>query len=490
MTVPIPKADQTWLHMDRPNNLMYVHGLVWFSQRPDWDAVEDVLRERLIGRFPVFGRRAAEVDGGWVWQDDPDFSLDRHVRRATLAAPGGLVEAERYVSGRMSQPFDRSRPLWEMDFIEGLRTDDEHPEGAILLARFHHGIADGVRLVQLLLGMLDHLDEGAAPGAVGRSRGSTGPLGLASAAARTVVGGTADFALGVGRAAARAGGRLSDFRPPATTTHAVAGLRRPDRLVEHISEIASTDNTLVNTWRSIGRLALAPKSSGTPWSGTPGVEKRVAWITGLPLEEVRAIGRAHGVTINDVLLSAVSMGVTGYLAGKGVTDVDQLSWLIPVSLKPIDAGIPEELGNHFAVVNLPMPLGVDSVPELLRETHSRMERIKNSAEPALLAGVQRVVAETPATISVALTNFVSNKSTGIITNVPGPRGPMALAGTEVSGILGFVPASGDMALGLCIFSYNGGVSIGIAADAGLLPDPDRLAHLIETAVHDMAGTSS
>jgi diacylglycerol O-acyltransferase len=226
----------------------------------------------------------------------------------------------------------------------------------------------------------------------------------------------------------------------------------------------------------------------TVWSGTPGVAKKVAWISDLPLEAVRAVGRQHHVTINDVLLAAVSLGVTEYLTAQGEADVDQITWLVPVSLKPLDAELPEQLGNHFALVLLPMPLGIAQPHRLLREVRARMNRIKNSAEPAVLFGVQRAVAESPSAVSVRLTNFVANKAVGILTNVPGPRAAMALAGTEVQGILGWVPTSGDQPLGICIFSYNGAVNIGIAADAVLVPDPDALARAIERAVHQLVAT--
>jgi diacylglycerol O-acyltransferase len=67
--------------------------VLWFAERPDWDAVEEVLRDRLVGRFPVFCRRAPEVDRTWVWEDDPEFSLERHVRKITLDEPGTLDQA-------------------------------------------------------------------------------------------------------------------------------------------------------------------------------------------------------------------------------------------------------------------------------------------------------------------------------------------------------------------------------------------------------------
>lgn len=309
---------------------------------------------------------------------------------------------------------------------------------------------------------------------------------MVAGAAKGLAGGAADFMTGVGAAVAKAPSALSSV--PQAITQGWIGLREPTRLTDAVSGMASEDNMLVNSWRSVSRLTLSGRSVDTVWSGTPGVEKKVAWVAGLSLEQVRDIAKAHTVTINDVMLSAVSLGVTNYLQARGEESVDQVSWLVPISLKPIDTELPQELGNYFAVVMLPMPLGISEPAVLLREMHSRMNRIKNSAEPMMLYGVQRVVAETPAAISVRLTNFVANKTVGMITNVPGPRTPMALAGTEVTGILGWVPSSGDQSLGLCIFSYNGVVNIGIAADAELVPDPDRLADMIEQAVHHLAAT--
>lgn len=483
-TVPVAPGDLTWLLMDRPNNLMYVHGLLWFAERPDWDKVREVLRERLVERFGVFARRAVEIDGTWVWEDDPEFDLDNHVRVVRLPDPGSLAEAQRYISSRFSDQFDHSRPLWEMDLIEGVNGLGGSGEGAMVLARFHHGIADGVRLVQVLLSLLDSLSDDAVPLAVGRSGGG-GPFGAARRAAGKIAGGTTDFLRGAGTAITRAPGWVAAHGPE-VIGEGINLLQEPTDLVDAVTSVASEDNALVNTWRSLGRLALSKHSVHTVWSGTPGVDKRVAWVSGIPLDEVRRIGKAHGATINDVLLGAVSLGVTEYLREKGERSVEQVNWLIPVSLKPIDAELPEELGNHFALVMMPMPLGTDDPETLLAEVRHRMTRIKNSAEPAVLYGIQRVIAETPAAVSVPLTNYVANKAAGILTNVPGPRGPMALAGTEVAGILGWVPSSGDQPLGLCIFSYNGLVNIGIAADARLVPDPDRLGELIEQAVEHLA----
>jgi diacylglycerol O-acyltransferase len=485
MRKPVAPADQTWLLMDRANNLMYVHGLIWLAAPPDWDKVTETLQRRLAERFPVFRRRAVKIDGDWYWEDIDGFDVSELIRRVTLPEPGGKREASDYVSSRMSQPLDFAKPLWEVDFIDGASGFDGVGEGAIMFVRFHHGLADGVRLVQVLLSALEPMTEHALPNPVGRGSGRRrGPGQQAVGLARTTLTGTTDFVRGAGSALARSPKHISRVSPR-TMARAADRMRQPTWIIDRVSTVASESNSLVNTMRSVSRLTLSGRSVDTVWSGTVGVDKKITWISGLSLTDVRRVGRAYGASINDVLLSAVSLGITGYLADKGVTNVDEVSWLIPVSLKPIDAELPEELGNHFAVVNLPMVLGIKDPDSLVSEIHSRMKRIKNSAEPVLIYGVQRVIAETPSAISVRLTNFVANKSAGIITNVPGPRGPMSLAGTEVTAILGFVPMSGDQPLGLAIISYNGSVNIGVAADAALVPDPELLAEHIEKAAHQL-----
>ena len=489
-TESIPKSDLTWLNMDLPTNLMVVNGLMWFDDSPDWDAVRDVLRTRLIGRYPVMSRRPRKLGGEWVWEDDPDFDFDRHVRTVALRSPGDRAAAQEFISRRISEPLDRDHPLWEFDFIDGYTTADGN-EGSLILARFHHVLADGIRIVQLILGMCD-VDEDAAPPAVGRKRGAGNPVKLATSAARGVAGDAASFVRDTAAAAARAVPKIPS---------SVAGLKpnafyqgyelvvRPTKVTDAVSALSSEDNAALNSWRSASRLTLWGHESRLVADQAPGVEKRVGWVAGLDLGGVKTVGAAHDGTVNDVLLATVSLGLSAYLRERGREVPDETNFLVPISLKPIDMSLPEELGNHFAMVMFPMPLGIDDVDVLLAEVKTRMTRIKNSAEAMMIFGVQRAVAEAPQVIGENLTRFVANKSVGLLTNVPGPRAPIYLAGHKVGGILGWVPTSSDQSIGLCIFSYNGEVNIGIATDGGIIPDPDHLAECIQSAFAGLLSAS-
>jgi diacylglycerol O-acyltransferase len=222
----------------------------------------------------------------------------------------------------------------------------------------------------------------------------------------------------------------------------------------------------------VTKLALM-STDETVWSGKPGTEKALAWSQPVPLEEVKAIGRAMGATLNDVLLASISAGLQRYLTEQHA-HLEEVAWMVPVNLKPFEDNLPPDLGNYFALVFLPMPLEAEDAASRVDMMHHRMQRIKNSDEAVLTFGLQRVVSMSPSQIAFFLTNFFANKAVGVLTNVPGPTGLLRYAGVDVEQVVGFAPCSGDQPMTATIFSYNGTVTIGFATDAGLLPEPDRL----------------
>jgi diacylglycerol O-acyltransferase len=465
--------------MDRPNNLMHVNGLIGFDELPDFETFTALVLERMVHKYRVLAQVAVERDGAWVWEDDQDFAIERHVRRVVLD-DGSDAAVRAYVSSQFSLPFDRSHPLWEMQVVSG--PADDGP-GGYVFSRFHHGLGDGVRLTQMLIGTCDPV-EGATPPAVGRNVDRHHhPLERMVHAVRRSVTDTIDYVANAGQEVASAAWTVvSTTNPLEAVQHvgdAVDLVRHPAQLVDALEGIGSVDNELSNSWGEIGRMLLSDGHDAEAWSGHPGVEKSVAWTEGFPLERVRAAASGREATINDVLVAAVSLALTDYLGERGVTEVDDLSWMMPVSLKPIDGELPAELGNHFVVVMLSMPLGIRDPEALLDEVHARTTRLKHSAEPLVAFGVQQVIARSPSAVARRVTDFFSGKTVGQLSNVPGPRVPMTMAGAPVRSVLGWVPTSGDQPLGICLFSYDGRVSIGVATDRRMIPDPLHLAELVE-----------
>jgi diacylglycerol O-acyltransferase len=462
--------DALWLTMDRPNNLMVIDGVMLFDATPSWDELVRATTERVLDRFPVFRSRALLGDGGWVWQRDEQFHLDRHLHRVALPEPAGMAELETYVAEQRARPLDRDRPLWEITLVERVRLDDGR-EGAALVCRFHHAIADGVRLTQVMLSLCDTADPHVSA-MVARPAPQGGPLAIAGGVAAAAREAIADAA----RALARGASTLTrDTRHALQSGWEIGGelMRSPGRLID-VFEAMGLDNRFANTTGSVVKLALRGTTVRTVWSGTPGLRKVVAWSPPLPLDEVKAVGHAHDASINDVLLTAVAGGLRRYLRARDADDIDEIEWMVPVNLVPIAENLPEDLGNFFALVMAVLPLDPRDPVQRLQRTRDRMARIKRSEEPIITFGVQRGISVAPRPVSTALTDFFANKAVGVLTNVPGPRAPLTFAGVGVHQVIGFAPSSGDQPMTCTIFSYAGTVTIGFATDATLLPDAHEL----------------
>ena len=100
-----------------------------------------------------------------------------------------------------------------------------------------------------------------------------------------------------------------------------------------------------------------------------------------------------------------------------------------------------------------------------------------------------MIAESPSPVARRVTDYFAGKTIGQLSNVPGPRVEMTMAGAPVRSILGWVPTSGDQPLGICLFSYNGTVNVGVATDSRMIPDPLHLAELVERHLTALAQTA-
>lgn len=492
--------DALWLTMDRPNNLMVIDSLMWFEAPLALPEVQAVVQERLIERFSAFSCLAID-DGGWRWVPDEDFDLSAHVTQVELPSQGDMVALQEFVAAQRSLPLDRARPLWSLTVLQGFRPAPDVLGSAVLI-RSHHAIADGIRLTQVMFSLCD---ADGQPPSVGKPMRRPTPLAVAASTVGELASSAADVVTSTARttgrvAAAPVRGIAAAAADPSTLLsapgtvatglrdiagRAAAAVRNPARLTDAATLVSSRDNRPVNDVSSAAKLLLASPSGQAVWGGTPGVPKSVGWTPELDLDQVKKIGKATGTTVNDVLLGVISGTLTSYLRQHDDEGVDEVVWMIPVSVRPFDPELSDDLGNHFSLVAYRLPLGIDDVTERLAEIQRRMERIKASDEPLLTYGVQLVISQAPTPVATGLTNFFANKAVGVLTNVPGPRGPISFAGQRVAGVLGWAPCSGDQIMTICIFSYNGRVSIGIATDTAHIPDAQQLGELFATEFADM-----
>lgn len=477
--VRIPLRDQLWLMMDRPDNLMYINSMMWFAEVPDWDAVAEAISSRMVDPHPVFRRVPIQRGRRWHWKDDPDFDISRHFVRSRLPSPGGRAEAEAYIGEQMGQPLPDDRPLWRAEFVENYVGHGSGQEGALLLFRVQHGLVDGIRLTQLVLGLCDHDDDASLP-RVGRAlaSGGGGILGAVGSAGVEVVRESVGIARGLAGASIRFPVTLSRLTRDVLAPGGELS-RVPTRVVESLADHVSPTNRMANTYRSVFRLLFEPRAPELSWSGRARARKKVSWVTGLDLASVKRVAAVHDTTVTPVMIAAVSKALTRYLDASGDRRVSDINLMVPVSVTPSTDDLPEELGNHITLILMRLPLGIDDPDDLLDAITTSMTRVRYSFEPHVTLAAMLGVAATPGPVARGVIDLFANKTVGQLTSVPGPDSAVRLAGTPVEGMLGWVPMSGDQAIGISIFSYDGRVSVGIATDAELVPDPGRVAGLIE-----------
>ena len=224
---------------------------------------------------------------------------------------------------------------------------------------------------------------------------------------------------------------------------------------------------------TLAKLLLTASDAKTVLSANLGVLRRVTWSERMPLDGIKAIGRATGTTVNDVLTAAMTGALRRYLLGRDSL-VEEIRVMVPYNLRGPQEPLPRELGNRFGLVYLTLPVGIADPADRLAEVHRRMNAIKHSREGGLSYAILEAVGLTPHQIEQGLLDVFAQKTSAVLTNVAGPSEPIYFAGSKIAGVVPWVPAAGTIGMGINIFSYNGDVTVGLQVDAGLIPDPDTI----------------
>jgi WS/DGAT/MGAT family acyltransferase len=257
------------------------------------------------------------------------------------------------------------------------------------------------------------------------------------------------------------------------------GLATGQQLLENPGRVGDAAKFGVSAAYRLGRLILLPPDPPTAFKGALGRRKRAAWSKPVPLDDFKAIGQSFGATVNDVLIATASGALRRYLERRGEPTAGlAIRASVPVNLRPPDEA--HHLGNSFGLVFLTLPVGVTDPLRRLRVIKKEMDELKRSPEALVAYGVLSVMGLTPVEVERVGLRFFGSKATTVLTNVPGPREPLYLAGRKLDRIMFWVPQSGRLGLGISILSYNGGVMLGVASDEGLVPDPDKIVDAFGT----------
>jgi len=441
----LSKIDTVLLRLDNPVNPMMVTGIMVFVEPVGYDALKNVIRQRLTGikRFRQKVIIPRFEFSKPYWEDDPNFELDYHLQKAILPPPGDEKMLQELVSILASTPLDFSRPLWQFHLIEN------YGEGSALICRIHHSIADGMELIQVILSLTDLNRVPPAPTySVPRSAPDR------------------EFDLQLFFKSRVQKLRSIRKKMNSRIQEAMEAFSDP-YLLSQIKE-RGTDAAL-----EMGSLAMLGPDSDTVLRGKLGERKKVAWSEEIMLEDIKVIRERLGGTVNDVLLASMAGALRLYLQRHG-DDVNQihLRAVVPVDMRNSkDRG---RMGNQLGAYFLSLPIDIPDPVERLQTLKIHMNGHKDSSQAKMIYFLLYTLGMTPTQLANAAVNMFGNRASVVMTNVKGPTSVLYLAGSEIENIMFWVPSTGPLGVGVSILSYAGSVRLGVFTDEGLVPDPEQI----------------
>ncbi len=453
--------DVSFLYMEQPTTPMHVGGLAVFqppAEGFDYDRLVTLIEDR-ISLVPRYRQKVRWVPGHLanpVWVDDADFDITFHVRRSALPRPGSDPQLRELVSRLMSRRLDRNRPLWEMYLVEGL-------EGGriAIITKTHHAMVDGISAVDIGQVILD-----VTP----TPRDVPDDLWM-PAPAPNIIGLVAD-----------------------AVTELV---RRPTAVVDTVRmgmlDARSTAGKLVG---AVGGLAAAARIAARPAPSSPmnvtiGEQRRFG-VARTDLDDYKRVRKAHGGTVNDVVLATVAGALRGWLLSRGeaVTASTTMRALVPVSIRTDEQR--GTAGNRVSSYLVDLPVGESDPVIRLSQVSYAMKGHKESGQSVGADALVALGGFAPPTLhslgARAANGFTRRLFNLVVTNVPGPQFPLYAAGAQLLEMFPVVPLARGQGLSIGLTSYNGQVYYGLNADRDALPDVDVIGALIEESLAELVET--
>lgn len=450
----LTSVDASFLANESATSHMHIGGLTIFEGPPP--SYDDLLahvesRLHLVPRYRQKLATPPVETGRPFWVDDPQFNLGYHVRHSALPAPGDERQLRQMAARVFSQQLDRTKPLWELWLVEGLKK-----KRFALLSKTHHALVDGISGVDIATVLFDvkPVPEPTDEPREWIPRPEPTTAGLAARGVEGVV----RAPLGLARRAARVASSPS------------ATLGSVQRAAEGLGEVA---------WE------FANPAPEVPLNVPIGPHRRYVWVRG-DLAELKRIKSALGGTVNDVVLTAVAGALRRWLHARGMrTEGLELRALVPVSIRADDQR--GQLGNQIAAVRGPLPVYVEDPVARLRTVREAMDGVKSSKKALGAEMITRFNDFAPPTLlaQASRINFSTRLFNLIVTNVPGPQFPLYVLGRELLDIfpVAFLPE--NHALAIAIMSYNGKIDFGLLGDYDSMEDASLVADGIETEIKQL-----
>lgn len=461
MVERVSRDDLALLAAETARTPLHNSTLEIFEPGTDGFTYDDLLAhiEDRIAFVPRYRQLIRAVPGSLanpVWIDDPDFDVTYHVRRSAVPRPGSLDQLRDLAARIISRRLDRSRPLWELYFIEGL-------DGGrfAILSKSHQVLVDGVRTVDLGQVLLDvdpqprpHVEEHWRP-----HRAPT-PTKLMTDAL------------------------VENLTDPATALQTAAST---------VAQISRSTSSLAKAAAEVaGALSNRRPHPDFAWNVAPSQQRRIVLVR-TPLKAYRKVRRVHGGTVNDVILATIAGAVRAWLMtrAESVSANRRLRALVPMSV--IDEDVePTSLGSSVIGHRVRLPMGEASPVVRLHQVSYSLKAHSETGKAVSADRIAGVAGFAPTTFHALGTRVALREDHNVnlvVTNVPGPQFPMYLAGAQMVESFPLPPLQ-HSSLAIGVTSYDGSVSYGITADRDGLPDADVLGQCIVDALDELVDSAS
>ena len=459
--------DDGFLWMETATCPMHVASLIVVdsTSRPGGLTFERVraLYESRLDFAPPFRRRLVQVPFGIhhpLWIEDPDFDLDWHLRHITLPDDRTtLHDATDLAAKLVAIPLDRTRPLWEMWFIDGI---DDGRVG--LLTKVHHAAIDGASGEELMIAILD-VEPDPEPRPDPEVAWTADPI-------------PTDTEL-IGHAA------WSLAQQP---VRAARALQRTVGVALKVRE--------QNRQRPLTPPPAPFSAPATSMNGPLGVERSFA-ASSLSLPDVKAVKNAFGCTVNDVVLAMCAGALRHHFDDLGEELDASLVAMIPISVRTDDQKGTH--GNQVSMMLSSLATDFDDPVQRLDHIHENMKSAKEQ-QNAIGADTLQEWAEfaAPAIFSRAARLYSNTRIADMhrpifnvcISNVPGPPFPLYVAGAQVLDTFPMGPIFEGFGLNITLMSYLDRVDFGLVADPTLVPDVWSIADGLRASLDELKAAAA
>ncbi len=444
--------------LEESTGLVTVTGLLEFNEIPDMKNIKMIVEDRLL-RHNRFKQKIAIVRGQLTWVEDELFNIDAHLHRIGLPTPCDNSAMQEVISHLMSQPLDQTKPLWQLHIIENPVT-----QKASFLARLHHSIGDGISLIKVLFS-LTHLTPELSLEPLPKTEKKEQPKKEKNFLEDTFKG--IEEALGAGNNLLQEAQNIVANKPN-----------------NFLDKIKSGFNSTLEAGKMFANTPEAAKL----YKGKPSVMKKVTWSKAYDLKQVKAIRKASGATINEVLLSALTGAFRNHILHHNLKIREDFPIAIPVSLHDQKSmmSMEVELSNKIGALPLLLPVQEFEYSKILSIIKTRSEEMKKSPLPLASYNLANAIGGIiPKEIQQNISEVLGDKIMASVSNVPGPQIPLYCAGLKVEDMMFWIPQTRSIGMGVSLISYNGKVRMGITTDEAIVSDPEYIVSEFEDELQEM-----